>query len=116
MSELPPNYRFLLIGSLAAVLASVCCVGPLLLLMLGVGGAWLSNLTALEPYRPIFIVISLLTLVLAGQNMFRSRPGCPTGESCSQLSEGKWQAVAFWAVSILVLSALMFPYLLPLFY
>jgi copper chaperone CopZ len=28
---------------LAAIGASVCCVGPLLLLMLGIGGAWIAQ-------------------------------------------------------------------------
>ena len=39
-------------GVLAAIGASVCCVGPLVLLMLGIGGAWVANLTAVEPLRP----------------------------------------------------------------
>jgi mercuric ion transport protein len=46
----------LYVGGLAAILASTCCLGPLVLLMLGVSGAWIGNLTALEPYRPLFIV------------------------------------------------------------
>jgi mercuric ion transport protein len=41
--------RSLIAASLAAVGASICCVGPFVLLMLGVGGAWIGNLTALEP-------------------------------------------------------------------
>ena len=45
-------------GVLAGIGASACCVGPLLLLSLGVGGAWIGHLTALEPYRPVFIVLT----------------------------------------------------------
>lgn len=42
-----------LVGAVvSAVGASICCVGPLLLLGLGVGGAWVGNLTAMEEYRP----------------------------------------------------------------
>ena len=44
----------LVAGALAAIGASVCCVGPLVLLALGIGGAWIANLTALEPLRPWF--------------------------------------------------------------
>ena len=40
----------LVAGVLAGIGASVCCVGPLVLLALGIGGAWIGNLTALEPY------------------------------------------------------------------
>ena len=47
---------------LAAMGASLCCIGPLVLLALGISGAWISYLTALEPYRPIFIGVTLLFL------------------------------------------------------
>lgn len=36
-------------AAVAAILASACCLGPLVLLTLGLGGAWVSNLTGLEP-------------------------------------------------------------------
>ncbi|MFX8832921.1 mercuric transporter MerT family protein, partial [Acinetobacter baumannii] len=55
----------LLAGTLAAIGASVCCVGPLILLALGIGGSWIANLTAMEPYRPFFIGLTLLFLGLA---------------------------------------------------
>ena len=42
----------LVAGVAAAIGASVCCLGPLVLLMLGIGGAWIGNLAAFEPYRP----------------------------------------------------------------
>ena len=29
-------------GDLAAILASACCLGPLVLLSLGIGGAWIA--------------------------------------------------------------------------
>ena len=52
----PSNGRgALAAGGLAAILASTCCLGPLVLITLGFSGAWIGNLTALEPYRPIFI-------------------------------------------------------------
>lgn len=56
---------------LAAIGASLCCVAPLVLLSIGVGGAWVSSLTALEPYRPIFIIA---TLALIGFGLVRIRP------------------------------------------
>ena len=52
----------LLTGGLAAILASTCCLGPLALITLGVSGAWISNLTLLEPYRPIFIGAAVVAL------------------------------------------------------
>ena len=46
-------------GVLGAIGASTCCIVPLILFSLGVSGAWVGNLTALEPYKPIFIVFTL---------------------------------------------------------
>jgi len=47
-------------GGVAALLASTCCLGPLVLAALGVSGAWIGNLTALEPYRPLFLGAALV--------------------------------------------------------
>ncbi|MER1474493.1 MULTISPECIES: mercuric transporter MerT family protein, partial [Gammaproteobacteria] len=45
MSE-PQNGRgALFTGGLAAILASACCLGPLVLIALGFSGAWIGNLT-----------------------------------------------------------------------
>ena len=46
-------------GILAALAASSCCIMPLVLFALGVSGAWIGNLTALAPYQPVFIGITL---------------------------------------------------------
>ncbi len=62
MSE-PQNGRgALFAGGLAAILASTCCLGPLVLVALGFSGAWIGNLTVLEPYRPLFIGAALVAL------------------------------------------------------
>ena len=116
MSESSYSRHFLLASGLGAVLASVCCLGPLLLLALGFSGAWLANLTALEPYRPIFISLSLLALFLAGRRLFRATPSCQPGEHCIQPPLRQWQVVIFWCVAMLILLAQIFPYLLPWFY
>lgn len=50
----------------AAVAASACCTIPLLLVALGLGGAWIGTLTALEPLRPLFIAIAVGALAFAG--------------------------------------------------
>src|SRR3546814_4530197 len=53
----------LLAGGITALLASTCCLGPLVLVALGFSGAWIGNLTALEPYRPFFIGAALIAMV-----------------------------------------------------
>ena len=42
-------------GIIGALAASSCCIVPLILFSLGIGGAWVGNLTALAPYKPLFV-------------------------------------------------------------
>ncbi|HBU5048119.1 mercuric transport protein, partial [Klebsiella pneumoniae] len=68
----PQNGRgALFAGGLAAILASACCLGPLVLIALGFSGAWIGNLTVLEPYRPIFIGAALVALFFAWRRIYR---------------------------------------------
>ncbi len=54
-----------LAGAVAAAIgASACCLGPLLLPALGVGGAWIGNLKAMERYRPYRMAATLVFLGL----------------------------------------------------
>ena len=54
-----------LVGGIAAAIgAGLCCAGPLVLLLLGVSGSWIGNLTVLEPYRPIFILQVTMPLLV----------------------------------------------------
>src|SRR5215472_13886759 len=46
-------------GILAALGAASCCVVPFALFMVGIGGAWIADLTALEPYQPVFAAVAL---------------------------------------------------------
>lgn len=106
----------LAVGGLAALLASTCCLGPLLLVGLGVSGAWIGNLTVLEPYRPFFIGAALLALAFAWRRIFRRAQTCAPGEVCALPKARTTYKVIFWVVIVLVLVALLFPYVLPLFY
>jgi mercuric ion transport protein len=60
--DLTSSRAALLAGGLAAILASTGCLGPLVLVALGFSGAWIGNLTVLEPYRPIFIGAALVAM------------------------------------------------------
>ena len=103
-------------GGLAALLASACCVGPLLLVSIGLGGAWISNLRALEPFKPIFLAIALLAMIFAYRRIFRSAADCRPGEICALPQTRLIYKVIFWLVSVLILAALAFPYFAHYFY
>jgi mercuric ion transport protein len=106
----------LLVGGLAAVLASTCCLGPLVLVALGLSGAWIGNLTLLEPYRPFFIAGALVVLFLAGRRIFRPAQTCQPGELCAVPRTRRLYKIVFGIVSVLVLLALVFPYVAKFFY
>lgn len=113
----PKNGRgALATGGVAAVLASACCLGPLVLVALGFSGAWIGNLTVLEPYRPVFISAALVALLFAWRSIFRPMQSCKPGDVCTVSQVRTTYKVIFWIVAALVLVALAFPYVLPLFY
>lgn len=103
-------------GGVAAILASTCCLGPLVLVLLGVSGAWIGNLSALEPYRPVFIGVALVALFFAYKRIFRPAQACAPGEVCAIPQVQTTYKVIFWGVTALVVIALAFPYVLPFFY
>ena len=103
-------------GGLAAILASTCCLGPLVLLMLGFSGAWIGNLTALEPYRPYFVVIAVVALLFAYRQIFRPAVACKPGEVCAVPQVRTTYKALFGLVGLLILIAVSFPYVAPLFY
>ena len=107
---------FLVAGILTAVGASICCVGPLVLLALGVSGAWIGSLTALEAYRPLFIGLALLFLAFAFHRLYLARRVCAPGSACANPRTLKRQRLAFWIVTILVLGLISVPWFAPLFY
>jgi len=103
-------------GGLAGVLASLCCLGPLVLVLAGVGGAWASMLTSLEPYRLVFLAAAAVALGFAWRRIHRPAAVCAPGEACALPAARRGQKIAFWSVVLLVLASGASPYIAPLFY
>ncbi len=97
-------------GFLAAIGASLCCVGPLVLVSLGIGGAWIGTLTALEPYRPLFIAVTLLFLFLAFRKLYLVPRVCDPDQPCANPATLRNQRILFWVVSVALIALLTFPY------
>jgi len=106
----------LVAGVLAAIGASVCCVGPLVLLALGIGGAWIGSLTTLEPYRPIFIGLTLLFVGVAFRRLYLVPQVCEPGALCADPKIARRQRLIFWLVATALVALLAVPSLAPLFY
>lgn len=98
-------------GGLAALAASACCLGPLVLVSVGVGGAWISTLTKLEPFRPLFIGVALLCMALAYRKIYWvPAADCAPGSACALAQTNARNRILFWGVSLLVGIALAYPY------
>jgi mercuric ion transport protein len=103
-------------GVLAGIGASACCVGPLLLLSLGIGGAWIGHLTALEPYRPIFIVLTTVFLGLAYRKLYLVPQSCALEDNCIAERTRHTQRILFWILAPVTLGLVASPWVLPIFY
>ena len=86
----------LMAGGVSAVLASTCCLGPLLLVMLGFSGAWIGRLRVLEPYSPYFIAAALVAMVFAYRRIFRPKQVCEPGEVCAIPQVRFAYKILFW--------------------
>ncbi len=107
----------LTLAGLAALLASGCCVAPLLLALAGVSGAWIGQLRRIEPYSPWLLGLSAVALAVAGWRLFRNRAdaACDVdAAACRRANAGarRW----FWVVVVLALIPLAAPLVAPWFY
>lgn len=106
----------LLAGAAAAIGASACCAGPLLLVVLGVGGAWGSRLVALEAYQPFFMAAAIGFFGYAFHRLYREPEACAPGEACAGSAVRRRQRVVFWIVALVAAALMAFPLYAPVFY
>jgi mercuric ion transport protein len=103
-------------GLLGALAASSCCILPLTLFGLGVSGAWIGNFTRLAPYQPWFIAATMAFLGYGYWLVYRSsRLACADGEACARPLPNRIVKVGFILATILVVAALGFDFVAPLF-
>jgi len=117
----PPNSdkrRFWAFGGIVgAVLASSCCIAPLVLVTLGISGAWIGNLTALESYKWYFIAITLAFLAAGFWHVyFRTQPVCEDGTYCARPQSSIITKTALWVGTLLIALSITIDWWAPLFY
>ncbi len=104
-------------GVIGAVLASSCCIGPLLLVTLGASGAWIGNLTALKTYQPIFMAVTLVFLGFGFWQVYgKSKQPYEDGLMCATPRSRRIVKGALWIATVLVAIALTVDIWAPLFY
>ena len=103
---------------LAWIGASLCCVAPLVLISLCLGGAWLANLTLFEPLRPWLIALSLAFIGFAYYQLYLApkEKQCNLDTICANQTTQNKQRLFYWLVTIPLLGLLALPWIAPLFY
>ena len=115
-SNQPNGTRWIAAGGIVGALAaSSCCILPLILFSLGISGAWVGNLTALEPYKPIFIVVTLGFLGYGYRLVHRKPTACADGAACARTLPSRIVKSALWVSTILILVALFWNWIASVF-
>jgi copper chaperone CopZ len=97
------------VGSvLAAIVASLCCIGPVVVALIGVGS--IGAFAAFESLRPYLIGVTAVLLGFAFYLTYRKREvRCEDG-TCKMESAGKWNKLSVWVATVIAAVALAFPY------
>lgn len=94
---------------LAAFGASLCCVGPILFVTLGVGAGLASTF---EPLRPWFTGLAILGLGIGFYTVY-GRPAneqaCAPGEACARPRSRRREKILLWSATLLAVVIWSFP-------
>lgn len=102
-------------GILGALAASTCCILPLVLFSLGISGAWIGQLTALSPYQPIFIGLTLLCLSYGYCLVYRTpKTACDESAVCARPVPNRLVKSMLWIATALVILAFAWPVIVPI--
>lgn len=97
-------------GVIAGLAASICCIGPLVFVALGVGGAAAGLVEFFTPLRPIFIGLALLFLGFAAYRLFFVPKVCAPGTACADPRTLRNQRLLFIGVVIVTSVLVAFPW------
>ena len=103
-------------GLLGAIVASTCCVLPVILFALGISGAWISNLVSLARYKPFFIVLSLVFIGTGFWMVyFKPQISIPKVQStsCYRPFSEKTIKITLWSAVIIILIVFLIPHIAP---
>jgi mercuric ion transport protein len=107
--------KLIAFAALSAILASTCCVLPLVLVLVGITGAWMVQLQALKPLTPWAIALTLGALAWAGWLLFRPAAACAVEDQACATTRPAMRRL-FIGVAVFIALLLGFPLIAPLFY
>jgi mercuric ion transport protein len=111
-----PGLGWLAVAVASTLLASTCCVLPLALVLVGITGAWMSNLAVLKPLTPVLIGLALVALAWSGYLVFRPAQACaPDAGGACETARPVTRRV-FVGCALFIALLLLFPLIAPVFY
>jgi len=98
-----------LVGSvIGGILASICCIGPLVFALLGISGAALAQ--RFEPLRPYLLVATYALLGGAFYDTYKpAQSECGPGGACEMPRTNRLGKVMLWIAAVVVVLATTFP-------
>lgn len=109
MSLPRPETASIAAGFVSAFGASTCCVLPLALVSVGIGGAWVAQLRALERFAPIFTGIAVAAFAYAFYRLYLRREACAPAGECGVPAARRRQRIAFWTTLVGAKLLILFP-------
>lgn len=97
-------------GAFAALGASTCCVLPLALVTLGLGGAWVAQLREMERFFPVFVALALAAFAYAFYRLYLRPAPCASDSACAAPATRRKQRIAFWLTLIGAKALVASPY------
>ena len=99
---------------IAGLLASICCIGPLMFVFLGLSGA--AFFAKFEEYRWIFGTLAFGFLAIGFFFTYRGGEDCTRGTSCT-INPGrrKLNKVLLWVSAVLVVGFILSPNIIGFF-
>ena len=95
-------------GIVAAIGASLCCVGPLLALAFGVGA--FGAATVVASARPYLLAAAMFALAFGFYQIYFRREACAPGEACATKPPNRAARVSLWLASLTVVAFALSPY------
>ena len=100
-------------GIVAGFAAASCCVVPFALFLAGISGAWIGNLTALEPYRLYFAGFGIACIGFGFYRVYRKQAAaCAEDSYCARPASDRIAKVGLWTATAIVVIAIASPYLI----
>lgn len=115
MSHPAPESTSIAAGAISALGASTCCVLPLVLVSIGVGGAWVAQLRELERFYYVFVVLAIGAFGYAFYRLYLRPMPCAPDTACAAPPVRRRQRIAFWATLVAAKALMLSPFYVPYF-